>query len=126
MDSENYKPVGCCEKCKGILGRTQEKWGFICDCPCHQDLGQTELGEELNAKINSYLSVGTDNNSYEEWISEADQIEMRTDLLEWVTNLLLFQEKRHREDLDKLLEQGHGGGSWRRLITMLRDKYLKN
>ena len=44
-----------------------------------------DLKERLNAKINSYLSVGRQGGKYdEEWIREEDQIEMREDLYNFI------------------------------------------
>jgi hypothetical protein len=89
----------CCDKCWVIAEREN---GFIkrdfCNddnCPCHsQDEPKAEgWAKALNIKINGYLSVGTDNNSYEEWISEDDQIEMRKDLKEFITEILSSRDK---------------------------------
>jgi hypothetical protein len=82
-----------------------------------QDLGQTEMREweeRLDKRWNLWHKSDDKNYNF---------TTCQEDIKSFIQNLLLFQEQRHREDLDKLLEQGHGGGNWRRLITMLRDKY---
>jgi hypothetical protein len=120
MDSENYKPVGCCDKCKAEV--LDPKWQDDClnyNCPCHQDLGQTELREweeRLDKRWNLWHKSDDENYNF-----TTCQEAIKT----FISDLLLSQEKRHREELDKLLEQGHGGGNFRRLIMQLRDKNNK-
>ena len=97
-------------------------------CECHQDLGQTELREEHEQeewggwKFVSEMLDTPVNGIYQ---TSKCYKQLYDFVVAQKAKALLSQEQRHREELDKLLEQGHGGGNFRRLITMLRDKNNK-
>ena len=114
--------------CKECWRKPKKDKDGKCMCECHQDLGQTELREEHEQeewggwKFVSEMLDTPVNGIYQ---TSKCYKQLYDFVVAQKAKALLSQEQRHREELDKLLEQGHGGGNFRRLITMLRDKNNK-
>lgn len=115
--------------CKDCWRKPKKDKDGKCMCECHQDLGQTEL-REWKKEFNQRFEMST---LIEHGIKSL-LITMKPEdsLTDFIRNLLITKEKRHREEIERLINDvinsNELGGDTQisSLKKELRDKYLKN